>query len=116
MVEEEIGVRRLALPFARRSTRRFREGDFDGGFESFSYAKSMIMYAQEDPAYAQDFFDHLVKEGALGEDIGNMNGREIEPCEHVEECVASNADKQEDNIEQRNHGQHEQERDREHMR
>ena len=94
MLEGETGAGRLALPFARRSTRRFREGNFDGGFESFLYAKSMLMFAQEDPVYAQDFFDYLAEEGALGLEVRDINGKGIELHEHIREV-----------FEERQHGQ-----------
>ena len=103
MLEGETGVGRLALPFARLSTRRFREGDCDGGFESFSYAKSMFVFSQNDPVYAQDFFDHLVEEGALEREI-----RDIEPCEDVEKYVTNKGDKEKEGIiEERKHGEFE---------
>ena len=44
------------------------------------------MFAQEDPVYVQDCFDHLVKEGALDEDIENVKESDrIDRFEHVEQ-------------------------------
>ena len=63
----------------------------------------MFIYAQEDPVYAQDFFNHLVEEGALGEKIGEDNGREIEPCEQIEKSIASKGERQKEKVEHRNH-------------
>ncbi len=115
MLEGETGVGRLGLPFACRSTRRFREGDFDGGYKSFSCAKRMFMFAQEDPVYAQDFFDHLVEEGALDGEIEDMNESDlIDSFEHVEQYIPSKGDRQKGKVEQRNHDQREQERDKKH--
>ena len=115
VLEGETGIGRLALPFARRSTRRFREGDFDGGYESFSCAKNMFMFAQEDPVYAQDFFDHLVEECALDGEIEDMNeSYRIDSFEHVEQYTPSKGDRQKGKVKQRNHDQREQDRDQKH--
>ena len=75
----------------------------------------MFDFAQNDLVYAQDFFDHLVKEGALGEDIGEVNRRrEIEPCELVKECVTTKGDIGNEVIKVNNHGRHEKKGDQEH--
>ena len=57
----------------------------NGGYEIFLCGKSMLMFAQEDPVYAGAFFDHLVEEGELDGEIGDMNKTErINPFEYVE--------------------------------
>jgi hypothetical protein len=77
----------------------------------------MYGMAEQELEYAQDFYDYLVEEGALeekNEKTKRIIGGEIEPCEHVEECVASEGDRQNETIEQRNHDQHEQEHNEKH--
>ena len=114
MLEKENGVGRLALPFARRSTRLFKEGDFDGGYESFSAMKSIYMMALKEPEYAQDVYDYLVEEGVLEREAEDMNGKDLEPYEHVQENFTRKGDKEKEDIEEIKNCQYEQELDREH--
>ena len=51
MLEREMDIEQLVLPLAFKSTRLFGEGNFEGGYESFSRARSMFKMAQEEPEF-----------------------------------------------------------------
>ena len=45
----------------------------------------MFMFAHEDPVYTQEFFNQLLKQGTLDEEIEDMNERDrIDPFDHIE--------------------------------
>jgi hypothetical protein len=73
--------------------------------------------AQQEPEYAQNFYDYLVEEDApeeKNEKTERIIGGEIPSCEHVEECIASEGDGRKENVKQGDHDQHQQEYDEKH--
>ena len=74
-LEKATGLERLVLPFVQKAILLLLQDKIEEGLANLSDARSLFRMVQEDPEYACDFYEYLMKERRL-EDCGKSYKKE----------------------------------------